>query len=197
MAAAFRIIGYGLAAAGLILLASRPAHADLKLCNRLSYVVETAIGVEDRGAAATRGWVRLDPGECRGVLQGPLSGEHLYVHARALPLYGPSPMPQGGHVDLCVADQDFVNCHRQAVRTRPASRPLQRDQAVGDARRAARRPRRGGRLHRRAGAARRHPAPPGDLRLRRQSDRWRHRPQDRGRARAIPQGPGSRRCRRR
>lgn len=109
MAATVRIIGQGLAAAALMLLAARPAHADLRLCNRLSYVVETAIGFEDKGAAATRGWARLNPGECRGVLQGAVSGEHLYVHARALPLYGPSPMPQGGHVDLCVADQDFVN----------------------------------------------------------------------------------------
>jgi uncharacterized membrane protein len=109
MAAAVRIIGRGLAAAaGLVLLAAHPAHADLKLCNRLSYVVETAIGVDDHGAAATRGWFRIDPGQCRGVLQGAVQVEHLYVHARALPVYGPSPLPQNGHADLCVADTEFV-----------------------------------------------------------------------------------------
>ena len=39
-----------------------PARADLQLCNRTSYVVEAAIGIEDKGSAATRGWFRLDPG---------------------------------------------------------------------------------------------------------------------------------------
>ena len=108
MAATCRIIGQGFAAAALMLLAVQTAYADLRLCNRLSYVVDTAIGFEDKGATATRGWIRLNPGECRGVLQGAATGEHLYVHARTLPLYGPSPIPQGGHADLCVADKDFV-----------------------------------------------------------------------------------------
>jgi len=85
-----------------------PAHADLQLCNRMSYVVETAIGIEDKGAAATRGWFRIDPGHCRVVLQGEVQAETLYVHARALPVYGASPLPQGGHADLCVAPDNFV-----------------------------------------------------------------------------------------
>jgi uncharacterized membrane protein len=106
MATANRIIGYLLA--GLLLLAGRPAYADLKLCNRLSYVVDAAIAVEDNGAAASRGWVRLNPGECQVVLQGAIPGEHLYVHARALPSYGPSPLPRSGHADLCVGEKDFV-----------------------------------------------------------------------------------------
>ena len=74
-----------------------PARADFQLCNRMSYVVETAIGVEDKGAAATRGWFRIDPGQCRTVLQGEVQAESLYVHARALPVYGASPLPQGWH----------------------------------------------------------------------------------------------------
>jgi uncharacterized membrane protein len=85
-----------------------PTHADLQLCNRMSYVVETAIGIEDKGAAATRGWFRIDPGQCRVVLQGEVQAESLYVHARALPVYGASPLPQGGHTDLCVAQDNFV-----------------------------------------------------------------------------------------
>jgi len=108
MRAALRWFGHALVGAGLILLAASPARADLKLCNRLSYVVETAIGIEDKGAAATRGWVRLNPGECRVVLPGAVAAEHLYVHARALAPYGPSPLPQSGHADLCVGDQDFT-----------------------------------------------------------------------------------------
>jgi uncharacterized membrane protein len=91
-----------------LLACASPAHADLQLCNRMSYVVETAIGVEDKGAAATRGWFRIDPGQCRTVLQGEVQAESLYVHARALPVYGASPLPQGGHADLCTANENFV-----------------------------------------------------------------------------------------
>ena len=96
-----------LAAAALSALAS-PAHADLQICNRMSYVVETAIGIEDKGAAATRGWFRIDPGQCRAVLQGEVQAEALYLHARALAVYGASPLPQSGHADLCVAQENFI-----------------------------------------------------------------------------------------
>jgi uncharacterized membrane protein len=95
------------ALAALCALAT-PARADLQLCNRMSYVVETAIGVEDKGATATRGWFRLDPGTCRTVMQGEVQAEALYVHARALAVYGASPLPQGGHADFCVQNDNFV-----------------------------------------------------------------------------------------
>jgi uncharacterized membrane protein len=85
-----------------------PARADLQLCSRMSYVVEAAIAIEDKGAAATRGWFRIDPGQCRTVLQGAPPGETLYVHARALPVYGGSPLPQRGHADFCVGTDNFV-----------------------------------------------------------------------------------------
>jgi len=40
---------------------SSAARADFQLCSRMSYVVEAAIAIEDKGAAATRGWFRIDP----------------------------------------------------------------------------------------------------------------------------------------
>src|SRR6476619_3727269 len=85
-----------------------PARADLQICSRMSYVVEAAIAIEDKGAAATRGWFRIDPGQCRTVIQGTPPGETLYVHARALPVYGGSPLPQAGHADFCVGAENFV-----------------------------------------------------------------------------------------
>jgi len=87
---------------------AQPARADLQLCSRMSYVVEAAIAVEDKGAAATRGWFRIDPGQCRVVLQGALPGDTLYIHARALPVYGGSPLPQAGTTDFCVGENTFV-----------------------------------------------------------------------------------------
>ena len=52
------------------LVSAVPAYADLKLCNRMSYVVEVAIGIDDKAATATRGWFRIDPAACRVVAQG-------------------------------------------------------------------------------------------------------------------------------
>ena len=81
----------------------------MQLCSRMSYVVEAALGFEDKGAVATRGWFRINPGQCRVVLQGTLAADAVYLHARALPVYGPSPLPQSGEADLCVAQQgNFV-----------------------------------------------------------------------------------------
>lgn len=90
------------------MILTSPAHADLQLCNRTSYVVDAAIGIEDKGAAATRGWFRVDPGQCRPVMQGKVEAERVYVHARALPVYGASPMAQAGHADLCIAEGMFL-----------------------------------------------------------------------------------------
>src|SRR5256886_6922338 len=91
-----------------VLVSSAPAFADLKLCNRMSYVVEVAIGIDDKSATATRGWFRIDPAGCRVVAQGTLTVDRILLHARALGLYGSSPTPQSGADTLCIAEQNFV-----------------------------------------------------------------------------------------
>ena len=96
------------AAAVSFLLSSVPALADLKLCNRMSYVVEAAIGIDDKAATATRGWFRIDPATCRVVAQGTLNADRILLNARALPVYGASPIPQNGSDTLCVAPGNFV-----------------------------------------------------------------------------------------
>jgi uncharacterized membrane protein len=98
-----------LPAAVLSFLASgQPAFADLKLCNRMSYVIEAAIGIDEKAATATRGWFRIDPATCRVVVQGALSADRILLNARALGVYGASPLPQNGSDTLCVAPGDFV-----------------------------------------------------------------------------------------
>jgi uncharacterized membrane protein len=94
--------------AGLLLLVATPARADLKLCNRMSYVVEAAIGIDDKSATATRGWFRIDPAQCRVVVQGTLSADRILLHARALGVYGASPVPQNGTDSLCTAPDNFI-----------------------------------------------------------------------------------------
>lgn len=111
MARSFPFRGAGIAASLTTLVLTgpvTPAHADLRICNRMSYVVEAALGLEDNGAVATRGWFRVDPGQCRTVLQGAIEAQRILLHAEALQLYGAPPLPQTGHADLCVARGDFV-----------------------------------------------------------------------------------------
>jgi len=96
------------AAAISLFVSAAPAFADLKLCNRMSYVVEAAIGVDEKSATATRGWFRIDPAACRVVLQGALSADRILLNARALGVYGASPIPQNGSDTLCIAPDNFV-----------------------------------------------------------------------------------------
>src|SRR4030081_302484 len=99
----------GLPAAAIsVLFSSAPALADLKLCNRMSYVVEVAIGIDDKAATATRGWFRIDPAACRVVAQGTLTADRILLNARALGVYGSSPVPQSGGDTLCIAADNFV-----------------------------------------------------------------------------------------
>jgi uncharacterized membrane protein len=125
------------AVAATLCASSAPAQADLQICSRMSYAVEAALGIEEKGAVASRGWFRIDPGQCRNVLSGKLEAETLYLHARALAVYGASPLPQGGHADLCVANGDFVlagarTCNRpgQSLARFTAVRPSLTEQGL-------------------------------------------------------------------
>jgi uncharacterized membrane protein len=97
----------GLAAGLLTGLASMPARADLSLCNTMSYVVDVALAVEYRGAATSRGWYRLDPGQCRRAVEGELPTGDFYLHARVPALYGSSPLPHRGDTEFCVGTAAF------------------------------------------------------------------------------------------
>ena len=101
-----------------------PASADLKICNRLSYVVEAAVGIDDKAATATRGWFRIDPAACRVVVQGTLSADRILLHARALDLYGASPIPQNGSDTLCVTQANFVIAAARQCRAGQTAAPF-------------------------------------------------------------------------
>jgi uncharacterized membrane protein len=94
-------------ATALLLLAAIPARAELSLCNRTSYQMEAAYGLEKRATVATRGWFRIDPGQCRQVLDGVLDADMVYVHTRTPPVYGSAPLPQSGNADFCIRDGSF------------------------------------------------------------------------------------------
>lgn len=100
--------GVLVAALTAISLNTSPAAADLEICNRTSFVVETAIGIEDQGAAATRGWFRVDPGACRSVMRGDPVFDRIYVHARTLPIYGTIEPLVPAQTALCVGEGEFL-----------------------------------------------------------------------------------------
>jgi uncharacterized membrane protein len=95
-------------AAFILVAAISPARADLEICNRTSFVIEAALGIESKGIAATRGWFRVDPGNCRPVLRGEVNAERLFVHARALPLYGTLRPLNAEQIELCAGEKDFL-----------------------------------------------------------------------------------------
>ena len=89
------------------LLVTTQAQAELTLCNRTSFRMEAAVGIEKRANVMTRGWYRLDPGQCRQVMDGPLDADMVYLHARTPSVYGAAPLPQNGDADFCIRTGDF------------------------------------------------------------------------------------------
>jgi hypothetical protein len=71
-----------LIAAPIAVLAATQARAELTLCNRTSFRMEAAVGIEKRANVVTRGWYHLDPGQCRQVMDGTLDADMVYLHAR-------------------------------------------------------------------------------------------------------------------
>src|SRR5581483_5648095 len=115
------IRGFMLTIAASIALTTT-ARAELTLCNRTSYRMDVAIGLERRTNVATRGWFRVDPGQCRQVMDGALDADMVYVHARTPPVYGNAPLPQSGQADFCVRNDDFEIAD---ARSCPASQQAQ------------------------------------------------------------------------
>ena len=91
----------------IMMLAASPAQAELALCNRTSYRMDVAIGLEKRANVTTRGWFGIDPGQCKQAVDGVLDAEMVYVHARTPPVYGSAPLPQNGEAEFCIRDGNF------------------------------------------------------------------------------------------
>ena len=101
----------------------------------MSYVVEAAIGIDDKSATATRGWFRLDPAACRVVVQGALHADRILLNARALGVYGSSPIPQNGTDTLCIAQDNFVIAAARQCRSGQTPAQFTPDHADADRRR--------------------------------------------------------------
>src|SRR5579872_7002274 len=93
----------------LSLLLPGAARADLRLCNRTSYILYAATSQLQAGARQNQGWSRVTPGDCETAIKGPISAPGLQVYARsALAHSGPqrawgamSPLACGMAISLC------------------------------------------------------------------------------------------------
>ncbi|WP_439572014.1 DUF1036 domain-containing protein [Phreatobacter sp.] len=100
----------------LALAWAMPAAAETRLCNRTSVIVEAAVGVVAGEAAATRGWYRLDPGQCRPILQTADAPGRLFVHTRPHDRSRPVSAGLPENAALCVSEADFLLSGAQACR---------------------------------------------------------------------------------
>ena len=108
---------YAIAFIFLFLLLPHPAKADLKLCNRTSYVLEAATStIVKNTESLTQGWLHLFPGDCALAVKGQLNAVSYLVYARSSLAHAGAPRAWGGAFPVCVKEGDF-SLH-QAV-TRP------------------------------------------------------------------------------
>jgi uncharacterized membrane protein len=91
----------------LLLLLPHAAHADLRLCNRTSYVLETATSIIRNTDSRTQGWTRIVPGDCASVIKGKLAAASYLVYARTSLAHAGPPRAWGGGFPVCVKDGDF------------------------------------------------------------------------------------------
>ena len=98
----------GLLALALMMLWPAAARADLKLCNRTSYIVYAATAQTNSGMRQTRGWTRIVPGDCQTAIKGSLSPQGVAVYARSALAHSGLPRAWGGKVSACVRDANFA-----------------------------------------------------------------------------------------
>ena len=77
----FRMALMGIGAAIGLSIASAPAFADLKLCNKTPSRVGVALGYKDKDGWASEGWWNVGPNNCESLLKGPLIARYYYIFA--------------------------------------------------------------------------------------------------------------------
>ncbi len=88
-------------------LDAAPTAAQMHLCNQTSYVVYAAIGFQSGMGMATRGWIRVAPGDCALTIAEPLTAPAYYIYARSSQAHSGPSRAWGGQTRLCAKDTDF------------------------------------------------------------------------------------------
>ncbi|MEO1014980.1 MAG: DUF1036 domain-containing protein, partial [Pseudomonadota bacterium] len=92
------------------------AQAKYSLCNKTSYVVSAAIAYVDGDRLATRGWWRLNPGQCKVVLTETTNPGRYFVYGEAIEGHLGPLRSWSGDTPLCVEPSDgYFNLRNQDV----------------------------------------------------------------------------------
>lgn len=92
----------------LFVLHPKPAEAGLQFCNRTSYVLYAALGMQDQSVMQTQGWTRIAPGSCQTAISQSLSVGPYYVIARTAQAHTGASRIWGGQTQLCAKDTNFA-----------------------------------------------------------------------------------------
>lgn len=86
---------------------SKPAHAELKLCNKSGYVVYAAVGIQQAAQITTRGWIRLVPGDCQTAIAEPLKAPAYFIYAHSPAILSAPQRTWAGQFHFCVKGANF------------------------------------------------------------------------------------------
>lgn len=86
----------------LVLPARAQDEGGWQLCNRTSFIIETAVGHTVGTGVSVDGWTKLAPGTCRTALPGPLTPGIHYLYGRGSSAHQGGGREWGGRFELCV-----------------------------------------------------------------------------------------------
>ncbi|WP_417687109.1 DUF1036 domain-containing protein [Roseibium sp.] len=85
-------------------LATAPAKADLRLCNKTESRVGIAIGYKDKSDWITEGWWNLEGNSCETLVPGSLVSRYYYIYAVDYDQFG----EWGGRAFMCTREKEFT-----------------------------------------------------------------------------------------
>jgi uncharacterized membrane protein len=86
----------------LALPARAQGEGGWQLCNRTSFIIETAVGRTVGTGVSVDGWTKLPPGTCETALPGPLTPGIHYLYGRGSSAHQGGGREWGGRHELCV-----------------------------------------------------------------------------------------------
>lgn len=86
----------------LALPARAQGEGGWQLCNRTSFIIETAVGRTVGTGVSVDGWTKLPPGTCQTALPGPLTPGIHYLYGRGSSAHQGGGREWGGRHELCV-----------------------------------------------------------------------------------------------
>jgi len=87
-----------------LILSSKPAAADFRLCNNTASRVGIAVGYKDGQGWTTEGWWNLPARSCETILRGNLVARYYYVYAIDYDRGG----EWMGQAYMCTRDKEFT-----------------------------------------------------------------------------------------